>query len=173
MIKNTIENLLNKLQISTLSKGYIYWIEAVQQQLKIHPKNIYIIYKSVAKKYHVNAISVEKAMRLVLSKNYKKIKTYFNINYRITNKILLILLVKEIEKVKKKGNKMERLEELGTIVDTLSMLIKEVNSDDLKGYLTEILDDFSEEKKEEEEEMQELNEEYEAGLRRDIDSIRL
>ena len=68
---------------------------------------------------------------------------------------------------------MKRLKDLENIVDTLSVLIKETKSKDLKDYLKEIQQEFYIEKDELEAELDEIIEEREAECRRDLDSIRL
>ena len=67
---------------------------------------------------------------------------------------------------------MERLEDLENIVDTLSILINEVESKDLKNQLEEIQQDFYEEKEEVETNIRVMNAEYEAECRRDLELMR-
>lgn len=67
---------------------------------------------------------------------------------------------------------MERLEDLENIVDTLSILINEVESKDLKSQLEEIQQDFYEEKEEVETNIRVMNAKYEAECRRDLELMR-
>lgn len=99
--KETIEDLLDILNISVGYSGYSYWIDAIMHEVNKPEKNMIAIYKYIAKKYNVSKCSVERAMRTSYIKNRNFIQKYFNVNYEITPKILLSLIVREIRRLTK------------------------------------------------------------------------
>ena len=104
MEKQTIEDLLDIINIKIDSSGYKYWTEAILQQMENPIEKISELYNLIAKKSNANRGSVERSMRTAYEKNKDIIKEYFNVNYKITNKTLLALLVREVQRIIKWGS---------------------------------------------------------------------
>ena len=68
---------------------------------------------------------------------------------------------------------MEKLEDLENIVDTLSVLINEVENEDLKNQLSDYQTEFLIEKEELETNLKAIQAEYEAEYRRDLALMRI
>lgn len=104
MNKRIIEDLLDELNISADNLGYKYWITAVEIKLKCQEETMGNLCIDIAKKHESTPSCVERAMRYAHTENKDRIKTYFKIDYKITNKRLLALLVREIERKNKEEN---------------------------------------------------------------------
>lgn len=55
------------------------------------------LYYECAKKYNTTALNVERAIRYICDSYQKQIQSYFNTNYKITNKKLFYLLKEKTE----------------------------------------------------------------------------
>ena len=99
MNKRIIEDLLDELNIPADNLGYKYWITAIQQKLndedRYYMENLYI---DIGKIHGNTRGGVERAMRHAYETSRDKIKTYFKVEYEITNRRFLALLIREIER---------------------------------------------------------------------------
>lgn len=68
---------------------------------------------------------------------------------------------------------MEKLEDLENIVDTLSVLISEIEDKELKSQLSDYQEEFLIEKEELETNLKAIQAEYEAEYRRDLALMRM
>lgn len=68
---------------------------------------------------------------------------------------------------------MEKLEDLENIVDTLSVLISEIEDKELKSQLSDYQEEFLIEKEELETNLKAIQAEYEAEYRRDLALMRI
>lgn len=100
MDKRIIEDLLDELNIPANNLSYKYWIMAVEIKLGHREETMGNICIDVARKYRTTPSSVERALRYAHAWNRDRIKSYFKIDYRITNKRFLALLVRELERKK-------------------------------------------------------------------------
>lgn len=100
MNKRIIEDLLDELNIPANNAGYKYWIMAVEIKLEHREETMGNICIDVARKYRTTPSNVERALRYAHMENRDRIKTYFTIGYRITNKRFLALLIRELERKK-------------------------------------------------------------------------
>lgn len=98
MKKIEIENLLDKFNISVDILGYKYLIKAIEIYTKEANIKIAAIYGQVAKEYNSTACRVERAIRHSIESNEERIKQYFKVDYKITNKRFLSLVVREMER---------------------------------------------------------------------------
>lgn len=98
MDKRKLEDILDELKIKVNTKGYKYWIAAVQKKLEKEDMPIGNIYIEIAKKYNSNYSRVERALRSAYTHNIVMIQEYFSIDYEICNTIFLALLIRELER---------------------------------------------------------------------------
>ena len=91
-----IEDLLIKLGFNVSTKGFNYWIEAVRIYNKFDKMED--VYTFIATNNRDTRNRVERAMRVTREQANRKIKEYFNYNFRIGNKTLLHLLKLEMNK---------------------------------------------------------------------------
>lgn len=102
MENEKIEKLLDELGIKVNQCGYSYWITALQIYYKNKEATLEEIYDKVAKEHNATSMSVKTAMRRTYENKIEesKIQSYFNVDYKITNSILLNLLMRELERSK-------------------------------------------------------------------------
>ena len=92
---NEISKLLLNLQFNVSSKGFYYWITAINLYRKNYYKyddTIEKIYNDVAKIHSTTRSRVERAMRTSKEPAIKEIQKQFNYHNKITNKTVLELL---------------------------------------------------------------------------------
>lgn len=93
-----IENLLDKLQVKINTKGYRYWITAVEIYRKDPSIKKTKLYEMIAEKYNTTAVRAERALRHAHENNKMLVQRYFNVEYKIDNSAFLNLLVRELER---------------------------------------------------------------------------
>lgn len=96
--KRKIEDLLDKLEISIATKGYKYWVMAIEMYLENENLLMGDIYKKIARSYQTTWSSVERAMGHSLERIEKKIQSYFGVTYKIVNITFLYLAVRNIKR---------------------------------------------------------------------------
>lgn len=91
-------NILDKIGMCCIYRGYKLWLEAVSyfKDKEIYIENIKMddIYKKIGKKYNLKKSAVEKDMRTAVEK-IENINEKFNVDFKITNKKFLILLLQK------------------------------------------------------------------------------
>ncbi len=101
MDKRELENILDELKIKINTKGYKYWITAVEKKLKSKNMKIGTLYRELAKEFNSNYSRVERALRSAYTHNIIMIQEYFSIDYGISNTVFLELLIREMERRKR------------------------------------------------------------------------
>jgi len=99
-IEKVTKEILNEIGIKINLKGYRYWVEAIVETADKNMNDYPIVnglYVNVAKKFNTTSSRVERALRHAFISN-SKANEYFNIDYRITNSIFLILLQEAVKK---------------------------------------------------------------------------
>lgn len=99
--KRKIEDLLDKLEISIGTKGYKYWVMAIEMYFENENLSMGDIYKKIARTYKTSWVSAEKAMRHSLEGLEEKIQSYFGVTYKIVNTTFLYLAVRNIRRGQK------------------------------------------------------------------------
>lgn len=98
MEKRKLEDLSDKLQIKINTKGYSYWITAVEEHLKDKSLSKGAPYTRIAKIHSSTYSRVERALRFACLSSQTYIKEYFKINYAVDNSVFLGLLTREMER---------------------------------------------------------------------------
>ena len=86
-----MEEFLKDLGFRIGSKGFIFWIEAIEIYKK-EKKPITEIYKEIAKNHLTTKSNVDYLMKYSRLSGTRKIRTYYEYNDRLTNTIVLHLL---------------------------------------------------------------------------------
>lgn len=102
--KIIIEDILDELQVPVNWFGYKLWIDIVEIYLQDTTKNMEQCYIELTKKHNKNRNQVERNLRFIIQNKQDLIKAKFNIEYKLTNKALLILLAREVERRLKNNN---------------------------------------------------------------------
>lgn len=88
------KGLLTRLGFNATSKGFNYWLVAIQlyNENTNHNYKIEDIYCEIAFLYDTKIDNVERCMRTSLQPAKEKIKEYFGYNYKISTKTFLELM---------------------------------------------------------------------------------
>lgn len=99
-IEKVTKEILNEIGIRINVKGYRYWLVAILETLDKDMSNYSIVnglYNDVAKHCNTTPSRVERALRHAFISNGKA-NEYFNVDYKITNSIFLMLLQEAVKK---------------------------------------------------------------------------
>ena len=124
---NEISKILLNLQFNVSSKGFYYWITAINLYRKNYYKyddTIEKIYNDVAKIHNTTRTRVERAMRTARTPATEQIQKQFNYYNKLTNKTVLELLTRnalfindypKVEKLEQKASYDEILKHIPRI----------------------------------------------------------
>lgn len=88
------KRLMTRLGFNASSKGFNYWLVAIQlfNENQNHNFKIEDIYNEIAFLYDTKRDNVERCMRISLQPAKEKIKEYFEYDYKISTKTFLELM---------------------------------------------------------------------------------
>ncbi len=89
-LRKTINHLLEDVGIKVCYKGFKYL--ATILFLKRDESFSCKFYEEIAKHHRTTSSKVERAIRYITQIHQEKIKSYFKVDYKITNKVLVELL---------------------------------------------------------------------------------
>ena len=92
---NEIIELLKDLKFNIASRGFMYWMYAIERRNK-ELKDIQDIYKELAEKEGTTIQNIEGSMKYARKDSDRLIKNYFNYSGSLTNNTVLNLISLEV-----------------------------------------------------------------------------
>ena len=89
---NEVIELLKELKFNIASRGFMYWIYAIETRNKDKNVDIQEIYKYLAEKEGTTTQNIEGSMKYARKNSDRMIKNYFNYSGSLTNNTVLNLI---------------------------------------------------------------------------------
>lgn len=93
---NEVIELLKDLKFNIASRGFMYWMYAIERRKK-ELKDIQDIYKELAEKEGTTIQNIEGSMKYARKDSDRVIKNYFNYSGSLTNNTVLNLISLEVK----------------------------------------------------------------------------